>query len=162
MLFPIGLWLDPKNMALLFSDQLWNSVGLHFNCTEGIDQRKTSEIYLSVRYHEKPEELRDTLLHELCHATVWQINQQQEEDAHGPEWQWWVQHVGFMHPDIPKLTVVVDYVGDRYLYKCMDCGYDITAKKSFPFIRRRCLKCGYRWQRLIPLYDPDLLEVVNA
>ena len=148
--------LDPSKMAIYFNDQLWTGVGRH---KRGIDNsnRKISVIYLSIRSLDNPERLRDTLLHELCHATVYQIDEIREEDPHGPKWEWWIQQVGYKHPNISKLTVFCDDERNEYLYKCSKCGRDIGAKQSLPKYLKKCVKCNGRL-RFVELHDPELLN----
>ena len=152
--------LDPKNIKLYFSDQLWNDYGFHAGYSyKGNPRTKFSKIYLSIRCLDNPEYLRNTLLHELCHASVWQIDDVDIGD-HGPDWQWWVRRVAYKHPNISKLEVTSNYKCKKHLYECMNCGSDTGGKKLFPFIRRTCKECGYRWQKVIELKDPGLDYIV--
>lgn len=47
-----------------------------------------SEIQLSEKYLTDPELLRTSLLHEMCHAAAWVIDNVYDDD-HGEEWQKW-------------------------------------------------------------------------
>ena len=38
------------------------------------------------------ERVRDTLIHELCHAAVWFLNG--VNDGHGPHWKYWYVFIG--------------------------------------------------------------------
>ena len=50
------------------------------------------------------ERLRDTLIHEMCHAAVWVINRARE--GHGPHWRYWcVQY--FIHHYISFMCSVI-------------------------------------------------------
>ena len=154
--------LHPNNMQIFFDNQMWNEIGYHHNDSE-VQGQKSSHIYLSIRWLENPERLRDTLLHELCHATVWQIDDA-FEDNHGPKFQWWIQHLGRIHPYINAEEVAGDanYQSDLYLYECVKCGYDIGAIQPLPKkYRKRCIKCGWRL-RLVKLQAPTLHGIQNA
>ena len=149
--------LDLKNTRIYFNNQMWNKVGYH---DEDYDDQewstKISSIYLSTRCLDNPERLRDALLHELCHAAVWQVDCDFENDEHGPKWKLWIQLLLCMHPYINMNQIVEDayYKCNKYLYECVKCGYDIGEKKKLPKkYRKRCMKCGWRF-RLVKLHDP--------
>lgn len=48
---------------------------------------RTSKIALSTKVITSPDRLRDTLIHEMCHAAVWLLNN--ESGGHGPFWKAW-------------------------------------------------------------------------
>ena len=151
--------LDHSKMEIYFNDQLFDEVGFHLEYIDDVyPYRRTSVIYLSIRCLDNPERLRDTLLHELCHATVWQIDEIYEEDDHGPQFKWWIQHLGHNHPyiDMRQVEEEADFQGNEYLYQCIKCGYDIGENK--PLARechKSCMRCGGRFS-LVELQDHKL------
>lgn len=54
---------------------------------------KSSRIVLATKVLDTPERLRDTLIHEMCHAAAWLIND--VSDGHGPFWTGWCVAVIF-------------------------------------------------------------------
>lgn len=50
-------------------------------------------IELSTKVCDSADRVRDTLLHELCHAAVWIIDG--ENGGHGPVWKRWYVHVSY-------------------------------------------------------------------
>lgn len=51
------------------------------------DIERSCRIVLSSKVIDEPSRLRDTLIHEMCHAAAWQINHM--SSGHGPCWQAW-------------------------------------------------------------------------
>lgn len=67
------------------------------------------------------ERVRDTLIHEMCHAAVWLINETQ--DGHGKYWQYWVKKAEITHRDLPPIRRCHTYdITTKYIYKCNKCG----------------------------------------
>ncbi|KAJ8705306.1 hypothetical protein PYW07_011133 [Mythimna separata] len=52
------------------------------------DRIRTSSIKLSTKVLDGPQRLRDTLIHELCHAATWLIDSELKA-GHGPLWNKW-------------------------------------------------------------------------
>lgn len=48
---------------------------------------RTVRIVLSVKVLDSPGRLRDTLIHEMCHAAAWIVNE--VADGHGQYWKFW-------------------------------------------------------------------------
>lgn len=89
---------------------IWNS---RLRTTAGICRLKSykkgentvvnyCEIDLSKKLITTPERLRDTLVHELCHAACWIITG--VDGAHGPLWRGWVARAMNVFTELPNIT----------------------------------------------------------
>lgn len=85
--------------------------------------------------------LRDTLIHEMCHAATWVVNG--VTDGHGPQWRAWADKAQAIFPELPPIRVCHNYViHTKYSYKCQGCGYTINRhSKSLDIERKRCGIC---------------------
>uniref|UniRef100_T1HYU0 SprT-like domain-containing protein n=1 Tax=Rhodnius prolixus TaxID=13249 RepID=T1HYU0_RHOPR len=99
----------PDDMPIKWSKKLTSSCGI---TTTKVDinpdtnsKRYLAYITLSKKIITTAERLRDTMLHEMCHAAVWLINR--STDSHGPIWKLWI---GRSRPS------------EKLLDKCV-CGY---------------------------------------
>lgn len=68
------------------------------------------------------ERLRDTLIHELCHAACWIFNGVSE--GHGPSWKRWANKAMEKFPELPIIKRCHSYeVQTKFTYKCKKCDY---------------------------------------
>lgn len=67
-----------------------------------------------------PDRLRDTLVHEMCHAATWLINS--VRDGHGPFWKLYARKATLAHPELPMVTRCHSYdINYKYQYQCSRC-----------------------------------------
>uniref|UniRef100_A0A915PJK1 SprT-like domain-containing protein n=1 Tax=Setaria digitata TaxID=48799 RepID=A0A915PJK1_9BILA len=102
----------------------------------------TADIELSIKVCDTPERLRDTLLHEMCHAAVWVIDHI-HKGGHGPAWKYWVLQCQKVFPSLPLIVRCHNYTVDaKYLYICDRCGQTIKRhSKSLDTNRKICGIC---------------------
>ncbi|VDM20353.1 unnamed protein product [Wuchereria bancrofti] len=102
----------------------------------------TADIELSIKVCDTPERLRDTLLHEMCHAAVWVIDHI-HKGGHGPAWKYWVYRCQKVFPSLPLIERCHNYIIDaKYLYVCDRCGQTIKRhSKSLDIDRKVCGIC---------------------
>ncbi|KAM3721839.1 Germ cell nuclear acidic-1 protein [Dirofilaria immitis] len=102
----------------------------------------TACIELSIKVCNTPERLRDTLLHEMCHAAVWVIDHIYK-GGHGPAWKYWVHQCQKIFPSLPLIERCHNYIIDaKYLYICNRCGQTIKRhSKSLDIDRKVCGIC---------------------
>ena len=94
------------------------------------------KIILSLHALRQPEQLRQTLLHEMCHAYVHIVLKIDEH--HGPTWQTVVDLVAYRVPDIPKVTQYHTYkLIEKYIMRCYRC----NVKKSRFILRQKSKYC---------------------
>lgn len=66
------------------------------------------------------DRLRDTLVHEMCHAATWLINN--VRDGHGPFWRLYAGKAMLAHPELPMVTRCHSYdINYKYQYQCDRC-----------------------------------------
>ena len=83
------------------------------------------KIILSNKVVDTADRLRDTLIHEMCHAAVWLIDKKGE--GHGPYWKQWTMKAMTVFPELPEITRCHDFaVLTKYTYKCEKCGQRYT------------------------------------
>uniref|UniRef100_UPI00398ECB8A germ cell nuclear acidic protein isoform X1 n=2 Tax=Pristiophorus japonicus TaxID=55135 RepID=UPI00398ECB8A len=107
---------------------------------DGVLQRY-ARIELSEKVCDSAERLRDTLIHELCHAATWLINN--VRDGHGPFWKLYAQKSMLIHPELPLVTRCHAYeINYKYTYQCSRCKNKLGRhSKSLDTQRFICALC---------------------
>ena len=76
---------------------------------------------------DSPDRLRDTLVHEMCHAASWIISGY--KDGHGPIWKNWAHRAENRFPELPVIKRCHSYeIRTKYVYRCQTCGKGRFAK----------------------------------
>ena len=103
-----------------------------------------ASISLSEKVIDCPSRLRDTLIHEMCHAAVWILDNQNE--GHGPFWKFWAGKAKSTHPELPIIKRCHSYDIDyKFYYKCNRCETRIGRhSKSIDTSKKVCGKCRGR------------------
>lgn len=66
------------------------------------------------------DRLRDTLIHEMCHAATWLING--VRDGHGSLWKLHARKATVVHPELPMVTRCHSYdIKYKFQYQCTRC-----------------------------------------
>ncbi|XP_028163068.1 uncharacterized protein LOC114354728 [Ostrinia furnacalis] len=105
------------------------------------ERRRTSSIKLSTKVVDAPQRLRDTLIHELCHAATWLIDGELRA-GHGPLWRKWATHALRKFPELGEISRCHDMqIHFKYSYKCTKCGYSIQRHSKSIDTTKKC--CGY-------------------
>lgn len=105
------------------------------------DRIRTSTIKLSSKVVDGPQRLRDTLIHELCHAATWLIDSELRA-GHGPLWNKWAKRALMVYPELGEISRCHDMnIHYKYCYKCTKCGYSIKRHSKSIDITKKC--CGY-------------------
>ncbi|CAH1381053.1 unnamed protein product, partial [Tenebrio molitor] len=71
---------------------------------------RTARIVLSTKVLDSADRLRDTLIHEMCHAATWFVNH--VGDGHGSFWRAWAGRAMDVFPELPPISVCHQYVID--------------------------------------------------
>ncbi|XP_064610050.1 germ cell nuclear acidic protein-like [Liolophura sinensis] len=142
----------PKDLPIKWNARLLKTAGYcrykrHRNSSATVWQ--SVEIELSTKVCDSAERVRDTLIHELCHAAVWIING--TRDGHGPYWKYWARKSNFVHPELPVINRCHNYsITTKYTYKCVQCGYEIGRhSKSLDTVKKVCGLCRGRFELLV-------------
>ncbi|KAH1014121.1 hypothetical protein HUJ04_003014 [Dendroctonus ponderosae] len=103
--------------------------------TRNKTNRYQVKISLSTKVLDSPCRLRDTLIHEMCHAASFIVNR--ITDGHGPYWK-----------KLPPIRRCHDYrINSKYTYKCTGCHYSFGRHtKSLDLDRKRCGYCMGRFE----------------
>ncbi|XP_026760326.2 uncharacterized protein LOC113519424 [Galleria mellonella] len=133
-----------EDMPILWDSKLRSTAGTTTNRllknSKG-DRRRTSSIKLSTKVIDTPQRLRDTLIHELCHAATWLIDGELRA-GHGPLWKKWATHALRKFPELGEISRCHDLqIYYKYSYKCTKCGYKIQRHSKSIDITKKC--CGY-------------------
>ncbi|CAG9854724.1 unnamed protein product [Phyllotreta striolata] len=144
--------LLPEEFQFEWKDKLRKTAGtcrsIKVTKRSGVIERK-SIIHLSTKVLDRAERLRDTLIHELCHAATWLING--VIDGHGDMWKAWARKAMITHPDLPPIRRCHNYIiTTKYTYKCTQCGYSIGRhSKSLNTETKRCGYCYGKFELLV-------------
>ncbi|MFH4974542.1 hypothetical protein AB6A40_001251 [Gnathostoma spinigerum] len=106
-----------------------------------------STVELSTKVCNTPERVRDTLIHELCHAAVWAIDRF-PNGRHGPVWKYWVNKCKKVFPSLPPIERCHNYKIDaKFLYICNGCGQTVRRHtKSLDTTKKICGICRGRFE----------------
>jgi predicted SprT family Zn-dependent metalloprotease len=154
----------PSDLKLQWNNRLTATAGL---CKyKSVGGKPTAEIHISTKVCDIPERLRDTCVHEMCHAACYLINGLTNE-GHGRVWQSWARKVGDVYVDIPKVSTCHNYaINKKYTYKCKDCGEEIHRfQKSINIDKMVCGRCHGRFDlycnNVKLTYDPIEFQVAQ-
>ncbi|XP_037032807.1 uncharacterized protein LOC119071854 [Bradysia coprophila] len=102
---------------------------------------RISRVELSEKVVTSADRLRDTLIHELCHAAAWIIDR--DLGKHGKIFKYWGNQANKRFPELPAITQCHNYdIVGKFTYKCTICGLKSTAhSKSRKVENIRCAKC---------------------
>ncbi|XP_043253356.1 uncharacterized protein LOC122397923 [Colletes gigas] len=142
----------PEDMLIEWNVRMRGSAGFCYNKKSlktlgGVV--KSSRIVLATKVLDTPDRLRDTLIHEMCHAAAWLINN--VSDGHGPFWTGWANKATKTFPELPPIRRCHDYkIKTKFTYKCIGCGYSIGRhSKSLDTEKKRCGLCYGKFELLI-------------
>ncbi|KAM4026798.1 germ cell nuclear acidic protein-like [Anomaloglossus baeobatrachus] len=78
-------------------------------------------IQLADKICDSADRLRDTLIHEMCHAAGWVIDGN-TEFGHNQLWRQYCEKVAQIHPDLPPITVSTKWkIHYPVIYQCSGC-----------------------------------------
>ncbi|CAI4229074.1 unnamed protein product [Auanema sp. JU1783] len=105
-------------------------------------RNRTATIELSTKVCTTPERLRDTLVHELCHAATWLIDGVPKA-GHGPVWKRWTNKCVQKFPSLPSIDRCHTYdIEAKYVYVCNGCGQRVKRhSKSLDITKKICGRC---------------------
>jgi len=142
----------PSDMLLLWNTRLTRSAGV---CVQrkirlngqAIEER-ISKIELSSKVIDSADRLRDTLIHEMCHAAAW--IKSGVRDGHGAFWKAWAEKAMVALPELPIIARCHSYViRTKFTYVCEKCGQRIGRhSKSINVNKQICKLCGGQFRLL--------------
>ena len=142
----------PEDMEISWNVRLTKTAGLCYSRRHrnrhNIEVR-SSRIELSTKVIDSGDRLRDTLIHEMCHAASWIISGYR--DGHGPLWKTWAEKAMTRFPELPVIDRCHSYqIRTKYTYRCEKCGYSIGRhSKSLDTEKKVCGHCFGRFQLVV-------------
>merc|ERR1711860_171898 len=134
----------PKDLVFAWNPRLTKTAGVCINRKIRIDnerEERISKIELSSKVIDNAERLRDTLLHELCHAITWIRNG--VRDGHGKFFQYFAQEAMKTFPQIEIKRCHSYEIRYKYTYVCTRCSQRIGRhSKSLKIDSVNCKLCG--------------------
>ncbi|XP_012214515.1 germ cell nuclear acidic protein isoform X2 [Linepithema humile] len=142
----------PRDMPIEWNVRMRGTAGYCYNkkTTKSLSGvARSSRIVLATKILDTPDRLRDTLIHEMCHAAAWLINN--VSDGHGAFWTAWVSKAMKAFPELPPIRRCHDYdIKTKFTYRCTSCGYSIGRhSKSLDIEKKRCGYCYGKFELLI-------------
>ncbi len=143
------------DMHISWSSRLLKTAG---RCLQFSRMNKTTtnnirycQIELSSKVLDSAERLRDTLLHEMCHAASWVISGCR--DGHGKNWKDWTNRCITRFPELPIIESSHSYdIRTKFTYKCSKCDFQVGRHTmSLNVDRKACGRCRGRFEVLVNL-----------
>ncbi|XP_071979791.1 germ cell nuclear acidic protein-like isoform X2 [Engystomops pustulosus] len=131
----------PGNLEITWNKKMRKTAGY---CVTG-QKRQTLERYARIELSEKvcdsADRLRDTLIHEICHAATWLING--VRDGHGQYWKFYARKATLVHPELPMVSRCHSYeINYKFTYECSRCKNTIGRhSKSLDTEKFVCALC---------------------
>ncbi|CAD6188221.1 unnamed protein product [Caenorhabditis auriculariae] len=128
-------------MRVIWNPRLRKTAGLCKNHRDG-----SSTIELSTKVCDTAERVRDTLVHEMCHAAVWVVERRYRE-CHGPVWKKWAYTCMKTFRTLPLIERCHNYeISAKFVYVCEGCKQTIKRQsKSLDTTAKVCGICGGRF-----------------
>ncbi|XP_014818552.1 PREDICTED: acidic repeat-containing protein [Calidris pugnax] len=133
----------PEKMKITWNKKMRKTAGYCVTGqTEGPEGKRYARIELSEKVCDSADRLRDTLIHEACHAATWLING--VRDGHGRFWRFYASKSTVIHPELPVVTRCHSYeINYKFIYECVRCKATIGRhSKSLDSARFVCAFCG--------------------
>ncbi|XP_023121512.1 germ cell nuclear acidic protein [Amphiprion ocellaris] len=140
----------PTNMSVTWNKKMRKTAGYCITGQERGGGNRYARIELSEKVCDSADRLRDTLIHEMCHAATWLING--VRDGHGNFWKLYARKVTLVHPELPMVTRCHSYdIKYKFQYQCTRCQNTIGRhSKSLDTERFACALCTGRLVLLTP------------
>ncbi|XP_052669083.1 germ cell nuclear acidic protein isoform X2 [Harpia harpyja] len=133
----------PEKMVIIWNKKMRKTAGYCVTGqTEGPKAKRYARIELSEKVCDSADRLRDTLVHEACHAATWLING--VRDGHGRFWRFYANKSAVIHPELPVVTRCHSYeINYKFIYECVLCKATIGRhSKSLDTEHFMCAFCG--------------------
>jgi predicted SprT family Zn-dependent metalloprotease len=132
---------------IVFNNRLKGKVRVEFTSrfvitggtTVGMGAGKVVKITISSLIIDSKEKLRDTLIHELCHAAVTVIDHVPNARGHGEEWLKWTRIAQEAFPTLPEITPFHTWE-PIHPGMCEECG---RRYKRLEQVGKLCIMCTH-------------------
>ncbi|KAK7922902.1 hypothetical protein WMY93_009804 [Mugilogobius chulae] len=131
----------PASMSVTWNKKMRKTAGYCVTGQERGGGSRYARIELSEKVCDSADRLRDTLIHEMCHAATWLING--VRDGHGNFWKLYARKSTVVHPELPMVTRCHSYdIKYKFQYQCVRCQNTIGRhSKSLDTERFACALC---------------------
>ncbi|XP_035581523.1 acidic repeat-containing protein [Zalophus californianus] len=132
----------PEKIDIGWNKKMLRTAGL---CTTGEThypkRQRYAKIEISLKVCDSADRLRDTLIHEICHAASWLLDG--IRDSHGDAWKYYARKSNIVHPELPMVTRCHNYkINYRIHYECTQCKTRVGRyTRSLNTDRFICAKC---------------------
>ncbi|CAM4610327.1 unnamed protein product [Leuciscus chuanchicus] len=140
----------PTDMSVTWNKKMRKTAGYCVSGQERGTGTRYARIELSDKVCDSADRLRDTLVHEMCHAATWLING--VRDGHGPFWRLYARKAMLAHPELPMVSRCHSYdINYKYQYQCNRCNNSIGRhSKSLDTTKFVCALCTGQLVLLTP------------
>ncbi|XP_040904238.1 acidic repeat-containing protein [Toxotes jaculatrix] len=140
----------PASMSVTWNKKMRKTAGYCITGQERGGGSRYARIELSEKVCDSADRLRDTLIHEMCHAATWLING--VRDGHGNFWKLYARKATVVHPELPMVTRCHSYdIKYKFRYQCTRCQNTIGRhSKSLDTQRFVCALCTGQLVLLTP------------
>uniref|UniRef100_A0A8C1UTP9 Germ cell nuclear acidic peptidase n=1 Tax=Cyprinus carpio TaxID=7962 RepID=A0A8C1UTP9_CYPCA len=140
----------PADMSVTWNKKMRKTAGYCISGQERGTGERYARIELSVKVCDSADRLRDTLVHEMCHAATWLINN--VRDGHGPFWRLYAGKAMLAHPELPMVSRCHSYdINYKFQYQCNRCKNTIGRhSKSLDTTKFVCALCTGQLVLLTP------------
>uniref|UniRef100_A0A8C1YDU6 Acidic repeat-containing protein-like n=1 Tax=Cyprinus carpio TaxID=7962 RepID=A0A8C1YDU6_CYPCA len=140
----------PADMSVTWNKKMRKTAGYCISGQERGTGERYARIELSVKVCDSADRLRDTLVHEMCHAATWLINN--VRDGHGPYWRLYARKAMLAHPELPMVSRCHSYdINYKFQYQCNRCKNTIGRhSKSLDTTKFVCALCTGQLVLLTP------------
>ncbi|XP_009463685.1 PREDICTED: acidic repeat-containing protein [Nipponia nippon] len=137
----------PEKMAIIWNKKMRKTAGYCVTGqTEGPEAKRYARIELSEKVCDSADRLRDTLIHEACHAATWLING--VRDGHGQFWRFYANKSAVIHPELPVVTRCHSYeINYKFIYECVVC--KATIGRHSKSLDTECFVCAFCGGQLV-------------
>ncbi|XP_075699588.1 germ cell nuclear acidic protein-like [Rhinoderma darwinii] len=113
----------PEHMDISWNKRLRKTCGRTGFLNNNED--RSAIIQLSDKVCDSAERVKNTLIHEMCHAACWIIDGR-AEDCHGRLWKFYCEEANLAHPELPPITQHHDYeIHYPVVYECSGCQFRV-------------------------------------
>ncbi|XP_075699583.1 germ cell nuclear acidic protein-like [Rhinoderma darwinii] len=113
----------PEHMDISWNKRLRKTCGRTGFLNNNED--RSAIIQLSDKVCDSAERVKNTLIHEMCHAACWIIDGR-AEDSHGRLWKFYCEEANLAHPELPPITQHHDYeIHYPVVYECSGCQFRV-------------------------------------
>lgn len=144
----------PPKINVIWNKKMLRTAGMYRSHDPNNLKKNFGTIQISMKVCDSADRVRDTLIHELCHAATWLLHG--IRDAHGKAWKYYARKSNMVHPELPTVTRCHNYkINYKIYYECVRCKYRLGRyTKSLDTNRFMCAMCKGPLS-LVPLTRKD-------